>query len=72
VLGSVELPRDEDSSVGSVTVAVPLLVAAISFLLLLEVLQHSIQLAEPLRPGALVVLHQSWMGYRNLSRRVDR
>jgi hypothetical protein len=33
------------SSVGSVTVAVPLLVTAISFLLLLEVLQHDIQLS---------------------------
>src|SRR6266540_2283511 len=44
------------SSVGSVTVAVPLLVTAISFLLLLEVLQHGIQPVEPLRPGALVVL----------------
>src|SRR6266508_4664331 len=31
------------SSVGSVTVAVPLLVTAISFLLLLEVLQHDVQ-----------------------------
>src|SRR5215218_8296009 len=45
------------SSVGSVTVAVPLLVTAISFLLLLEFLQHGIQPAEPLRPRALVVLH---------------
>src|SRR6266436_2711824 len=45
------------SSVGSVTVAVPLLVTAISFLLLLEFLQHDIQPLEPLRPGALVGLH---------------
>src|SRR5688572_14261254 len=46
------------SSVGSVTVAVPLLVtAAISLLLPLEVLQHDIQLAEPLRPRPLVALH---------------
>src|SRR3990170_7566603 len=43
------------SSVGSVTVAVPLL-TAISFLLL-EVLQHDIQLVEPPRPQALVSLH---------------
>src|SRR5918992_4459693 len=47
------------SSVGSVTLAVPLLVviAAISFLLPLEVLQHDIQPVEPLRPRALVALH---------------
>src|SRR5918994_6231527 len=44
------------SSVGSVTVAVPLL-TAISFLLLLELLQYDIQLVEPLRPRALVALH---------------
>src|SRR5215217_2415059 len=46
------------SSVGSVTVAVPLLVtAAISFLLLLQFLQDAVQLIEPLRPRAFVVLH---------------
>src|SRR4030088_2547653 len=45
------------SSVGSVTFAVPLLVTAISFLLLFEFLQHHIQLFEPLRPQALVGLH---------------
>src|SRR4029450_2218478 len=45
------------SAVGSVTVAVPLLVTAISFLLLLELLQHDVELVEPLRPGAFVVLH---------------
>src|SRR5688500_1776576 len=44
------------SSVGSVTVAVPLLVTAISFLLL-EILQHDIQPAEPLRPRALIRFH---------------
>src|SRR5216117_3737830 len=44
-------------SLGRVTVAVPLLVTAISFLLLLEFLQHDVQLVEPLRPGELVVLH---------------
>src|ERR1700704_5682458 len=46
------------SSVGSVTVAVPLLVTITSsFLLLFEVLQHDIELLEPVRPQALVVLH---------------
>src|SRR4051794_6692954 len=45
------------SSVGSDTVAVPLLVTAMSFLLLLEFVQHDIQLVEPLRPRALVGLH---------------
>src|SRR6266516_4376075 len=45
------------SSAGRVTVAVPLLVTAICFLLLLEFLQHGVQLVEPLRPGALVALH---------------
>src|SRR5881296_3260270 len=44
------------SSVGSDTVAVPLLIAAISWLLFLELLQHDVQLVEALRPGALVVL----------------
>src|SRR6476661_4356799 len=44
-------------SVGRVTVAVPLLVTAISFLLLFELFQYDIQLLEPLRPGALVGLH---------------
>src|SRR5918999_2045320 len=44
------------SSVGSDTVAVPLLVIAISYLLL-EVLQHDIQLVEPFRPRALVRLY---------------
>src|SRR6266566_5808684 len=45
-------------SVGRVTVAVPLLVIAISsFLLLFEVLQHDVQLVEPLRPQALVARH---------------
>src|SRR5687767_14901269 len=44
------------SSVGSVTVAVPLLAIAISFLLLLELFQHGIEPLETLRPGALVVL----------------
>src|SRR5438445_13123451 len=45
------------SSVGSVNVAVPLLVIAISFLLPFEVLQHDIQPVQALRPRALVVLH---------------
>src|SRR5207253_6570176 len=47
------------SSVGRITVAVPLLVvtATISFLLLLEILQHDIEPFEPLRPRVLVVLH---------------
>src|SRR5712691_12390192 len=45
------------SSVGRVTVAVPLLVIAIFFLLLLVILQYDVQLVEPLRPQALVVLH---------------
>src|SRR5665809_120016 len=45
------------SSVGRVTVAVPLLTAAISLLLLLEVFQHDIQLLEPLGPRVLVGLH---------------
>src|SRR6476469_2014172 len=44
-------------SVGRVTVAVPLLVTAISFLLLFEFLEHDIELVEPLRPQALVALH---------------
>src|SRR5436309_13226169 len=44
-------------SLGRVTVAVPLLVAAIPFLLLLEFLEHHVQLVEPLRPGALVGFH---------------
>src|SRR4026208_1744990 len=43
-------------SVGRVTVAVPLVVIAIVFLLLHEVFQHDIQLVEPLRPRALVLL----------------
>jgi len=44
--------------VGSVIVAVPLVVTAtISSLLAPEVLQHDIQLVEPLRPRALVVAH---------------
>src|SRR6476620_5485064 len=43
-------------SVGRVTVAVPLLVTAIFFLLLFELLQHDIELVEPLRPQALVAL----------------
>src|SRR5688572_17739239 len=41
------------SSVGSVTFAVPLLVTAISFLLL-EVLKYVVQPVEQLRPGTLV------------------
>src|SRR5215471_14421854 len=45
------------SSVGRVTVAVPLLVTAISFLLLLELFQYDVELLEPLRPRALVALH---------------
>src|SRR5881397_1639714 len=45
------------SSVGSDNVAVPLLVIAIFFLLLLEILQHDVQLVEPLRPQTFVVLH---------------
>src|SRR5712691_5302521 len=44
-------------SVGRVTVAVPLLVIAIFFLLLFEALQHDVQLVEPLRPQALVARH---------------
>src|SRR5215218_1943862 len=45
------------SSVGRVTFAVPLLATAvISLLLLLEVVEHEIQLVEPLGPRALVVL----------------
>src|SRR4029077_20019091 len=44
-------------SVGRVTVAVPLLVTAISFLLLFEFLEHDVELLESRRPGALVVLH---------------
>ena len=59
VLGRVELPRDEDLLIRGerhrrrpATRHCP-----ISFLLLLEVLQHDIQLVEPLRPRALVGLH---------------
>src|SRR5215211_6529416 len=44
------------SSVGSVTFAVPLLVTAISLLLLLEVFQNDVEPLEPLRPRALVGL----------------
>src|SRR4029077_14535763 len=44
-------------SVGRVTVAVPLLVTAISFLLLFESLEHDIELVQPFRPQALVALH---------------
>src|SRR6476659_7006448 len=49
-------------SVGRVTVAVPLLVTAISFLLLFEFLEHDIELVEPLRPQALVALHRALAG----------
>src|SRR5690349_7196574 len=42
------------SSVGSVSIAVPLVGTAISFLLLLEVFQDVIQSIEAFRPGALV------------------
>jgi hypothetical protein len=46
------------SSLGSVTLAGPLLVTSvISLLLLLEVFQHDVQPLEPLRPTLLVVLH---------------
>src|ERR671916_574147 len=46
------------SSVGSVTVAFPLLgIAATSSLLLLEFLQHDVHPVEPLRPEALVAPH---------------
>jgi hypothetical protein len=45
------------SSVGSVTFAVPLLVTAISSVLLLEFLQHGVQPVEALRPRSLVGLH---------------
>src|SRR4051794_5763481 len=38
------------SSLGSVTVAVPLMVIVISWLLVLEVFQHGVELREPLRP----------------------
>src|SRR6266568_6386938 len=54
-------------SFGRVTVAVPLLVTAISFLLLLEFLQHDVQLVEPLRPGALVVLHPVMDGFERVA-----
>src|SRR5918999_2323853 len=45
------------SSVGRVTLAVPLLVTDISFLPLLEFLQHDVQPVESFRPRALVALH---------------
>src|SRR5206468_8110932 len=54
------------SSVGSVTVAVPLLVTGISFLLL-ELLQHDVEPVEPLRPRALVALHPVVDGLERLA-----
>src|ERR671917_1065144 len=45
------------SSVGSVTVAVPLPVTPTPFLLPLEVLEHGVHPVEPLRPEALVAKH---------------
>src|SRR5215217_7723523 len=46
------------SSVGNVTLAVrPLGIAAISLVLVIEVLQHDVQPLEPLRPGGLVGAH---------------
>src|ERR1041385_4520002 len=45
------------SSAGVVTFAGPLLVTATIPLLSFEVLQHVVQLSEPLRPGVLVTLH---------------
>ncbi len=55
MLGSVELPGDEDLvSAGSVTTAASLLLTdTISLLLVLEFFQHDIQLPEALRPRAL-------------------
>src|SRR3712207_9439521 len=44
------------SSAGSVTTALPLLVAAIFSLLLLEVVQHRVEGVEPVRPRELVFL----------------
>src|SRR5215217_6417011 len=45
------------SSVGSVTVALPLPVTSTPFLLPLEVLEHGVHSVEPLRPEALVAQH---------------
>src|SRR5262249_37198142 len=45
------------SSVGSDTVAVPLLLAVISCLLFPELVEDGVQRLEALRPGALVLLH---------------
>src|SRR5262249_32461900 len=45
------------SSVGSVSFAVPLAITLTISFLSLELLQHDVQLVEPLRPRALVALH---------------
>src|SRR5437879_5738966 len=45
------------SSVGSVTIALPLLATVISLLLLFDFLEDDVERLEPLRPRALVVLH---------------
>src|SRR3954469_12682137 len=56
------------SSVGRVTVAVPLLgMVSISFSFAFEVFQHGIELVEPLRPRALVVLHPVVNGLERLA-----